>query len=1136
MTLTTNNKCMIIHRLVILTILLSISCSLFSQQSDLNFFSLDIHDGLSDNLVTGIVKDTEGYVWIATQNGLNRFDGSDFKVFKSDTTLNSLPDNAISDLFLTMSGELWLGYFTKGVAKYQPLSQTFQFTGFEEFPGTVAGQQLIGFAEDTDANLFIATSGNVFIISDKTDDLNNITIEIFSKIDSDDLGDFNILAITRDEKQGIWLACSGDLFVHYNHESGEVKYYPCVIPRAEPVSMTQSMIHFGGKLWIGGLDPEFYSFDPTTGRVELLLSDLELVIINKISLSSDNLLWLSTADGLVKYNAVNREYHRYMSNEQNDRSLSTSRISCFLEDERQVYWIGLENSGINYAFGNLSFQHLYQGEDGQGGLLERNITALLHDRDGNFWIGYSSGMIEMHDAKTGERHAFLGQAISGSSGSAVSGTIFDIFQDRDGAIYFTSWRGGIQQFNRRKFEFEPLFGSAESYLEMMDGVDIRNVTEDSKGRLWLTVHGFGVYVVDREKHEVVKLSSTNILDPMFNHWVYQVEIDKEGYAWITSGWGLTRVSTDDFSSKRYENTDGPLSLTDNVTRMLTIDNHGNVWVGNDKGLNVYDREHDVFHKFTTKNGLPDPMVRALIQDKNDRYWLSTLYRIISFELDSSSGDPTLSSMHMFGIQDGLLQEDYAYGGVSADSEGRIYFGGREGIDYFNPDEIKLQNVVPNIKVSNLKVYDREIFPGSEGGPVINSIGEVELHHTENMISIGFSVLNYIQNNDISFSYKLYPVTSDWVSLGNERDLVLSNLSPGHYRLSVRLETVSGEIYESNDLLKLYIVPPFWKRVWFKLLILVFLILLILGIVWRYTDSLRKKKDLLESQVRERTVELKEKNMELEAQAEILQQSNKELTENKIRIENQAEELQIQSEQLARNNAELHQVNALKDKFFSIIAHDLKNPFNVILGFAELLNVNFDNYNDEKKKQLIHLIQEASDSAYALVENLLQWSRSQSNRLKVHTIEIPVSEAFTRQAELFKSAVVQKNIDLKFETSDQLTVKGDADLLSIILRNLVSNAIKFTNKGGDITVSAKYAGEGSVEFCVKDSGTGMKQEEIQKLFRIDQSNSKAGTEGETGTGLGLILCKEFVEKMDGRISVESAVGTGTTVCFSLPGEG
>ncbi|MCF8224913.1 MAG: hypothetical protein K9J30_03440 [Bacteroidales bacterium] len=1123
---------MIIRRIIILAILLSISCCLFSQESALNFFSLDIHDGLSDNLVTGIVKDPEGYLWISTQNGLNRFDGSEFKVFKSDTTLNALPDNAISDLFLTESGELWLGYFTKGVAKYQSLSQTFQFTGFEEFPGTVAGQQLTGFAEDTDTNLYIATTGNVFMRSDEAGDLSNITNEIFSSIDSDDLGDFNILAITHDEEQGIWLVCSGDLFIHYNHESAEVKYYPAVIPREEPINMIQSMIHFDGKLWIGGLDPEFYSFDPATGRVELLLSDLELVMTNKISLSSDSLLWLSTTDGLIKYNPENRDYHRYMSNVQNDRSLSTSRISCFLEDEQQVYWIGLENSGINYAFGNLSFQHLYQGEYGQGGLFERNISALFHDQEGNFWIGYSSGLIERHDAKTGERHTFSGRAMTGSSGS---GAIFNIFQDREGTIYFTSWRGGIQQFNRHKFQFEPLFGNAASYQEIIDGVDIRDVTEDSRGRLWLTVHGFGVYVVDRDKREAVKLSSTNIMDSLFGDWVYQVEIDHKGYAWITSAWGLTRVSTDDFSSRRYDNSDGSLSLTDNPTRMLTIDNHGNVWVGNDQGLNLYDREDEVFHKFTTKNGLPDPMVRALIQDKNDRYWVSTLYRIVSFELDYSRGDPSLSSMNMFSIHDGLLQEGFAFGGVSSDPEGRIYFGGRDGIDYFNPDEIKLQHLIPNIKVSNLKVYDREIFPGSDRGPEINSKGEVELHHTENMISIGFSVLNYIHSNEISFSYKLFPITSDWVSLGNERKLVLSNLAPGHYRLSVRLETVSGEIYENSDLLKLYIEPPFWKRLWFKLLVMVLLLFIILGTVWRYTDNLRKKKDLLESQVRERTVELKEKNMELEAQAEILQQSNKELTENKIRIENQAEELKNQSEQLARNNAELHQVNALKDKFFSIIAHDLKNPFNVILGFAELLNVKFDEYTDEEKKQRILHIREASNSAYALLENLLQWSRSQSGRLKVHTVEIPVSEVFKKQAELFKSVVFQKNIDLKFETSDRLTVKGDSDLLSIILRNLVSNAYKFTRMGGSITVSAKSAGKGLVEFCVKDNGMGMKQEEIQKLFRIDQSVSKAGTAGETGTGLGLILCKEFVEKMHGRISVESAVGTGTTVRFSLPGE-
>jgi signal transduction histidine kinase len=437
-------------------------------------------------------------------------------------------------------------------------------------------------------------------------------------------------------------------------------------------------------------------------------------------------------------------------------------------------------------------------------------------------------------------------------------------------------------------------------------------------------------------------------------------------------------------------------------------------------------------------------------------------------------------------------------------------------------------------ISSIKLSGDEVFPGSKEGPPINDQGEIVLNYKQNYVSIDFIAMNYFSEDRNQYSYKLIPVSSEYIDLGNKDNLIFSNLAPGHYTLSLIVETENGGIQESPEILKIYIVPPFWKTNWFKYLLIISLVLVSGGSVWLYTSNLRDRKRELEEEVHNRTLDLENSNSELKEQARALKSANKLLSERKVQIENQSEELQTQSEELAKKNEDLTVLNTMKDKFFTIIGHDLKNPFNIISGFADLLHQRFDTYSDEKKKELLQNIRESASVAHALLENLLQWSRAQSGRLKVNISDISVKELFGNQDKLFKPTMLQKNLDLHFDVSEQVFVKADLNLIDTVIRNLISNAFKFTPSGGMIKVSAnKYGREGLVKFEVSDTGTGIEKDDLEKIFRIDQSVSRSGTEGETGTGLGMLLCKEFVEKMNGEIWIESVLGKGTGVIFTLP---
>lgn len=314
-------------------------------------------------------------------------------------------------------------------------------------------------------------------------------------------------------------------------------------------------------------------------------------------------------------------------------------------------------------------------------------------------------------------------------------------------------------------------------------------------------------------------------------------------------------------------------------------------------------------------------------------------------------------------------------------------------------------------------------------------------------------------------------------------------------------------------------------IWFKL-ILVVLILAVFCLVyylWRLSKKSYSKK--LGRLLDERTRHLKIENEQLIQHAKTLTKSNKVL---KL----QADELKVLTEAIKKENKELKEINSTKDKFFSIIAHDLKNPFTTIFGFVELLKLKRDFISNEKRDVYIDSIYSSSEKIYNLLENLLQWSRSQTDRLVIQLQKFNINETILKEISLLKENAETKNILLKFDVGVSIDIFADKDMVATVLRNLVSNAIKYTSAEGEVRIELLSSGKNAV-ISVIDTGVGLTKDEQHKLFRIEDKISKTGTMGEEGTGLGLLLCKEFVEKSGGTIWVDSKLNKGTKFTFTLP---
>jgi PAS domain S-box-containing protein len=276
---------------------------------------------------------------------------------------------------------------------------------------------------------------------------------------------------------------------------------------------------------------------------------------------------------------------------------------------------------------------------------------------------------------------------------------------------------------------------------------------------------------------------------------------------------------------------------------------------------------------------------------------------------------------------------------------------------------------------------------------------------------------------------------------------------------------------------------------------------------------------------------KENEKSLIRQSESLQEVNVLLEERQEEIQQQKEELHAQAENLREINMQLENANKTKDKFFSIIAHDLKNPFHAITGFTNVLTASFNEMNEQRKLELIELIKTSSENAYNLLENLLQWARTQTDRIQYNPVLNNLNEIIDQNLYLLKASLNSKNLSVEKKVIT-CRVFVDVQMIGTVIRNLLSNSVKFSNPGGTIYISCEELQDQTL-ITIKDDGVGIPQENLDKLFQIDQYYSTTGTEGESGTGLGLIICKEFVAKNKGEIKVQSAENKGTTFYVYLP---
>ena len=1105
---------------------------LFTNTYSQRIFTLDnftTENGLSSNYTECSYIDKYGYLWIGTWSGLNRFDGYSFKAYnKSILSKSSIAGDFIYYIREDRQGNLWIAA-NGGISIYD--RNTDAFTSLEELNGAMVRS----FADDRKGIMWITSDHGLFLYNLKSKEIKKYRNVVQKK---DTLFTDDMYSVYIDDQDNVWIATFDKGLVRYNQSTKiftafdqTTKFENC----QDKNKIYCMLFEDNGWVWLGTFNNGLFKFNYKTGQCiyfETDESDIRKInskSIRSISRDKEGNVWISCLNGyLNKYNPTRNSFDKFINGIDNTSALDVKSISSVMNDLYGNYWITTHGSGVlcinKYKNSFKSFIHIPENKYS----LSNNMVSSFVELDKNtIFIGTDGGGVNIFNTNT-----FTFEQLKHTKNLQ---TIFvtSIVKDKNGKIWYSKWGDGITMY-------DPKTGNIRDFKHK-SGDDNSLINNFIKGLyandtvIWIASHGEGISYLDLRNYKLhsYKNSENKPFSLKVSLWVNSFLADSKGRFWISSQTGLYLWDKEYDYSFTHSDKDFK-SVISNMVKMVYEDTKHRMWVLTDNGIDLYDETNRCFEHYSILYNLP-MTAKAMTEDSSGNLWISTNEGIVKFV-------PETKKKTIYNINDGLSSNSFYPAAILKTSSGHIYFGGLNGFTFFHPDSIFKSNEKLNVYLTGFQIDYKDI-PWNDGKSIlkchIQAARDISLKYSQQVVSYMFTGIYFSNPNKLTYYYKLEGYNDKWISLGSERKISFSGLAPGSYTLKIKTRNEYNETGNNGSGLYITVLPPWWMSRWFKILsgLIIGLIAFTMYLLW--VKSVTKRHKILEENVRLRTFELNEKNHQLTEQNEKiehqnyrLEQFNGEILNMSSQIVTQQEIILHQNQELEARNTELNQLNKTKDKLFSIIAHDLKNPVGSITGLAQLLSSKFTTMAEDRKLLFVKNIEAAAESITTLLINLLDWSRTQSGQIIVKPVEFPLADVVVVNLMLFKQQCALKDVETKSDVPVHITMSADRNMIDTVVRNLLSNAIKFTPRGGQILISA-YNSSDELIISVKDSGVGMSQDKLSTLFNEETNNSTVGTSKEKGTGLGLIICKEFVEKNKGEISVESTPGYGTTFILKFP---
>jgi signal transduction histidine kinase/ligand-binding sensor domain-containing protein len=1102
---------------------LAFTLSLIAQIDHIKYERLTTEDGLSNHNTEDVLQDRQGFIWFATRNGINRYDGQDFKVYKHDSDNPfSLGDNSTNELYEDQSGAIWVGLFSEGLDKFDP--ETEQFIHYRHDPTdstSISSNDINDMFGDRAGYLWIATYNG----------LNKLNLE-------------------------------SETFTRYQHD-------PYNSQSLADNTVISIMEDHTGQFWVGGT-LGLQKFDPATGVFSTLYS-YNLNDPNSLSNNTvfciyedrESVLWVGTQNGLNRFDREKEKFTTYYHDPDDPTSLSDNQINSLFEDSSGRFWIGTP-AGVNlfdrktgkvrryYNDPNnettLAGDHVHRiYEDGSGIVwlvgdevtkfdpLRNRFTTYRHEPDnpnslGNSWV---HGIYETKDSllwigtfesglyrfdRSIQQFTLYGHNLDDPNSLRGHSKVLTLSGD-DQSLWMATWGAGVRKLIFETEEFisflpDPTTSNSLSYEVIV------TLLVSKSGKVWIGTQerGLDIYdpVQDKFTHYPHNPDDPNSLSANYVATIYE---DSQGQIWVgTWGGGLNlyNPTTNGFIHYKNEPND-TTSLSNNAVWMLHEDAKGQLWIATGGGLNRFDQEKETFTHYFEKDGLASQVVLSILEDEQGHLWLGTSGGLSRF-------NPQTETFRNYDIRDGLPDNQFSAGCAYKSLTGELLFGSK-GLIVFKPEDITDNPYIPSVVITDFKLFNKSVAIGGDS-PLQKSIRFSEgltLTHKQSIFSFEFASLNYSAPGKNLYKYKLEGLEENWNEVDSKhRFAMYTNLNAGEYIFRVLGSNNDGVWNEIGTSLQITILPPWWKTVWVRLIAIIIFLSLGPIIFYLRTKSLRARKKALEGIVEARTSTIIVQKNEIEEAMDQLRKSQSQL---------------VQSEKMASLGV-----------LTAGIAHEINNPINFVYSGINSLKKDYKDISE-----ILHLLKSSPKEATKLAEEL---ELDELMKIIPETIE-DIKNGANRTSEIVKGlrnftrlddsdlkmADIHEGINstlliLKSKFKDRIELIKNYDnsipeiscfpgQLNQVFMNVINNAIDAIEEEGRIEIITTQD-KNNVIISIKDSGKGMSDEVKEKIFDPFFTTKDVGE----GVGLGMSISHGIIEKHGGQIKVISEVGSGSEFVIIL----
>ena len=1056
-----NKKINIILILVCIFSCLKISTSYANIRESFNFKNITIEDGLSQSTVETIYQDSKGYIWIGTNDGLDRYNGYEFKHYKHDKyDKNSIANNYIVDIIEDKNGYIWVSTIG-GLSRINPDKDEIKNYYSKEDSGNLSNSNLWQLLCTKDNRLIASTIDGLNVYDKNKDKFTRILYK------EGELPSQYIYSLEEDINGHIWVGTDNGL-VELDKDLNIVKSYQDAIGDSDVYNVYDDS---KGNIWVCTLDNGLFKINLDDKSVENYKNNN-----SKISIPSNNVrdiisdsegkLWIATDKGLCTFDYEREEFITYNKKLYQSNSLIDDEIFCLLKDSSGLIWIGTY-SGISRFNPNSNFTHFKLDPYEDNSISGNVIHGIYEDDDKTLWIGTNESGVNIIN---GESIKHLNKENS----NIVSDLIEDITGFKN--YIFIGTNEGLSVLVKNDKTAKNYTITNYTTKDGLPSNKIRSLFIDSKGYLWIGTNK-GLAILDTNNNKIIDI--TYILDEMgvSDKFIRAVYEDSKGNYYIgcfLEG-GLIKINPNTKEYKIYKNIENDdSSISNNSIRYINEDLYGNILVGTSHGINILNLSTDKFNHYTEKDGLINNTIYGILVDKNNGIWMSTNAGISKL----STEDATFKN---FTITDGLQSNEFNGRACFKSKDGNMYFGGINGFNVFNSQDIELSTFEPKVIFDNFEI----------NGTNKKDISNIKFKSNENNIKINFFTNDYKNTKTTQYYYKLEGLENEW-NMTNSNSLVFANLGSGDYTLKIKTITQHGVMSDESSV-HFTINPPIWRS---NYAICIYLILIIISIL-RYMH----KVNTLDRLVNERT--------------------------NKLRKEMEKNEQLFKKVLLLEQN---------KNNYFVNLSHELRTPLNVLSSINQLIKefTKKDNFiTPEKLSYYMGIMDRNCSRLLSLINNLIDHTKIENNSYIINKKDEDIVYLVEETVLDMKDYIEEKGLELIFDTDvEEKVIRCDKVDIERCIINLVGNAVKFTPEGGLIEVLLQDLDD-KVKIIVKDNGIGISEENQKIIFDrfnqvVDESSEQKG-----GSGLGLTITKQLITLHNGEIYVESEVGVGSEFIIILP---